>query len=80
MRQRADVIWALTVGPDRPQGELDSFIVVSNVISLKLKIITAGKLPLGDWLGHYRVTTGGWAFSCLIWGQKITGDSWGIQQ
>lgn len=42
---------------------MDSFRgLVANVDSLKLKIITAGKLPLGDWLGHYRVTTGGWAF------------------
>ena len=44
--------------PDRP-GRVDSFRgLVVNFYSLKTKKIPAGRLALGDWLGHCRVTTG----------------------
>ena len=44
--------------PDRP-GRVDSFRgLVVNFYSLKTKKIPAGRLALGDQLGHCRVTTG----------------------
>ena len=44
--------------PVRP-GKVDAFGgLVANVYSLKMKQIPAGMLALGDWLGHYSVTTG----------------------
>ena len=40
-------------------GKINAFGgLVVNVDSLKMKKIPVGMLALGDWLGHYRVTTG----------------------
>ena len=37
----------------------DSFLgLVANFYSLKTKTMSARRLALGDWLGHYRVLTG----------------------
>ena len=39
------------------QGESTVFVLVANFYSLTTKNISAGSLPLGDWLGHYKVFT-----------------------
>ena len=39
-------------------GTVHSFHgLVASFCSLKTKKISVGRLALGDWLGHYRVTT-----------------------
>ena len=43
--------------PDR-SGRVGFSWLVANVYSLKAKKMSAGRAALGDWLGHYRVSTG----------------------
>ena len=44
--------------PDKP-GRIDAFHgLEANFYILKTKKMPAGRLALGDWLGHYRMTTG----------------------
>ena len=43
---------------DRP-WRVDTFCeLIANFYSLKTKKLPAGRLVLGDWLGHYRLFTG----------------------
>lgn len=53
------------------QGESTVFVLVANFYSLTTKNISAGSLPLGDWLGHYKAFTEvgilpTWESGCLL--------------
>ena len=48
-------------------GRVNAFHgLVANVYSLKTKKIPAGRLPLGDWLGCYRMSTGVGIFASFV--------------
>ena len=56
-RDKVDRVSTVGQPPDRP-GRVDGdHEFIANFYSLKKKKIPAGRLTLGDWLGHYGVFT-----------------------
>ena len=69
---------ARTAGNPDAAGRVSAFHgLVANFYSLMTKKISAGRLALGDWLGHCRVTTG-WAFLLNLASGRWAGDGQGI--
>ena len=57
-RDKVGVMRSRLTMPGRP-GRVNSFHeFLADFYSLKAKKISAGRAALGDWLGHYRVSTG----------------------
>ena len=55
IREKVSPVSTVGQPPDR-LGKIDCFCVfIANFYSLKTKKIPAGRLVLGDWLGHYIV-------------------------